>query len=285
MKKTHSKFLFEMLILNLGLVLIVLGLIIFLIPAKIAPGGISGLSTIMYYVFKFPVGLSMLILNIPLLIISIIVFGKSYGIKTIYGTVMLSVLIDLTNYFLKNVNITDNLLLAAIYGGIICGAGLGLIMRIGGSTGGTVTISQIINKYFKIPTGYALIGTDCIVLIIAAFVFGIEPVLYSIITLFVTGKVVNFFIQGLNNSKLFFIISDEYEKIEESISDRKMSGGTTFLGKGLYKKGDRKIIMAVIRNSETPKLRKLVNKIDPKAFVIISDAYEVMGEGFSYPRI
>lgn len=285
MKKKINKFLLEMVVLTIGLILLGFGVSLFLIPMKIVSGGITGLSIIIYYVFKFPVGMTMLIINLPLLIVGIIILGKNHSIKTVYGIFGLSIAIDTINYLFKDIAITDNMLLAAIYSGILCGAGLGLIMRVGGSTGGTVTIAQIITKQFKIPSGYALMITDFLVLIIASFIFGIEPVLYSIITIFVTGKVINVCMQGLNNSKLFFVISDEHKNISELMNEKSISGGTTFDAKGMYQKDNKNVIISVIRNSEAPKLRKLINEIDSKAFVIISDAYEVMGEGFSYPRI
>jgi len=271
--------------INLGLMIAAIGIGLFLVPAQIAAGGVSGIATIIYHYAKFPVGMTMLILNIPLFLLGLKVFGRAYGAKTLFGTVMMSVYIDLFRAFIDPSKLIDftkggNMVLAPIFGGIILGIGLGIVMKFGGSTGGTDILAMTLQKYLKIPMGYAMMSIDVIVLITAATVFGLEKGLYAIIGLFTIGTMINKVFEGISYSKLVYIISDEYEEIREMILVDLTSGGTAINGEGLYTNEDKRLIMTVMRNKEIHELNTRVHEIDPKAFVIVSEVYEVLGEGF-----
>jgi uncharacterized membrane-anchored protein YitT (DUF2179 family) len=273
--------------INLGLLISAIGIGLFLVPGKIVSGGVSGIATITYYLFNLPVGMVMLALNIPLFLIGLKIFGKTYGVKTFFGTVFLSVYIDLLRYFIPNANnIIDfekgsNALIAPIFGGVITGIGIGIIMKFGGSTGGTDIVAQIINKYFKIPLGYSFIFIDGIILLVGSSIFGLEKGLYAIISLYASAIAINKIFEGVSYSKMVYIISDYHEDIRNLILHDFDRGGTGLYGNGLYTNKDKKIIMTVLKNKEIHDLKNYVKQIDPNAFVIISEVYEVLGEGFT----
>ena len=195
MKKRMSLFLLEFLFINLGLILTAFSVIGFLVPGKLAAGGVSGIATITWYLFRIPIGTMMLIINIPLFIAGIKIFGKEYGIKGIYGIVMLSVychFLELSPWILPLQEIAaKNLLISTIYGGVIGGIGMGVVMSLGSNTGGTDITAQIFNKYFNIPLGTSLIIVDLLIILGSAFTFGIEAMLYAYICLYITGKMIN----------------------------------------------------------------------------------------------
>jgi len=281
MNKIIVKKINEYIIMNIGLIVLALGIDLFLIPSKIAAGGVSGLATIAYHLWKFPPGIFMILCNIPLFIVGIKFFGKGYGVKTLFAIIMLSVYTDMLSLFIDLEHcVTDNILLSAIYGGILAGIGIGVMMKLGGSTGGTDIIGQMVNKYLKIPIGYAMMMIDSVVILIAASIFGIEPALYAIISLYTTGRMINLVIDGISYSKVAYIISDEYEKVRTVILDDLFRGGTVFCSKGLYTNKEKNVIMTVVRNRDIHDLKEKVEKIDKKAFIIITEAHEVLGEGF-----
>lgn len=281
MKENKIKRIKEYIMMNVGLVVLALGLDFFLIPARIAAGGVSGLATITYNLWKIPPGMFMVLCNVPLFIVGIKIFGRGYGFKTLFATIMLSVYTDLFSLFIDLEHcVTDNTLLAALYGGILTGVGIGIIMRIGGSTGGTDIIGQVLNKYFKVPVGYAMMMVDSVVIMIAASIFGIESALYAIIALYTAGRTINLILDGVSYSKVAYIISDEYEKVREIILEELVRGGTVFYSKGLYTNNEKNVIMTVVRNRDIHDLKEKVEKIDKKAFIIISEVHEVLGEGF-----
>lgn len=280
MKEKLKTVIVDNIFINIGLILLAVSLVIFLIPAKIASGGVSGLATIVFYKFHITPGITMLILNIPIFIAGIISFGKTYGIKTLYSMIALSIYTDLFGITVGFNGITDNILLASLYGGIIAGVGIGVVMYFGGSTGGTDIVAQILNKYSKIPIGYSLMVVDAFVLCCAAAVFGAEPALYAIIALFSTGKMIDMVLKGINHTKVAYIISDKYNEIREIILYDINRGGTSLNATGLFTQNNKKVIMTVIKNREIHELRENIKLIDPDAFVIITDAHEVLGEGF-----
>jgi uncharacterized membrane-anchored protein YitT (DUF2179 family) len=258
-----------------------------LAPSKIAAGGVSGIAIILHHLFGFKIGLSVFLLNIPIYLIGIKTFGKLYGFKTFFGTVMLSFYIDFLRAVIPNADkLIDfskggNMILAPIFGGVIAGLGLGLIMKVGASTGGTDIIAQILHKFAKIPVGYALMTVDILVILSASIVFDLEKGLYAVLALYATGILINKVFVGISYSKMVYIISDQYDKIRNAIIFDINRGGTGFTGKGLYTDMDRKVIMTVLKAREINELKRLVKEIDPNAFVIISEVYEVLGEGFS----
>lgn len=287
MQRKRKDILIDYFVMNLGTLITAAGIAFFMAPARIAAGGVSGLAIIINALFGFPIGVTMLFLNIPLFLIGVKIFGKAYGVKTLVGIILLSVYVDLLNYFFPNVkNIIDftkggNLFLAIIYGGLLVGLGVGMILKFGGSTGGTDIVAQIINKYLKLSMGYSMIVVDFVIVSLAAIVFGFEKALYAIITLYVIGVVINKVFEGVSYSRMVYIISDKYEEIREIIINDLDSTGNGMNIDGLYTNKERKMIMTVMRNKKIHNLRQYIKEVDPNAFVIISEVYEVLGEGFT----
>lgn len=287
MRRRLKNILMDYFMINLGSIITAAGISMFLVPAKIASGGVSGVSIIVNYLTGFPVGMVMLAINIPIFLAGLKIFGKAYGFKTFFGTVMLSVYVDLIGFMIPGVKeLIDfekgaNYLLAPVYGGLLIGMGIGLIMKFGGSTGGTDIIAQILHKYTKISVGNAMMAVDFLVLSSAALIFGFEKALYALIALYTMGVVINKILEGVSHSKMVYIISDSYEEIKKIVLHDLGRGGSGITAEGLYTNSERKMIMTVVGNKDIRMLTELIKEVDKKAFVIISEVYEVLGEGFS----
>ena len=257
-------------------------------PAKIVGGGASGIGTILYHLFGFDTGLVMIIVNIPIFFTGIIVFGKAYALRSFLGAIVLSVWVSifgqLTSYqgILPYADRVDTLL-SAIFGGVILGAGIGVVMKSGANTGGTDILAQIISHFTPIPLGNALFLADAIVIGIGAVAFGIERALFAIITLYLSGQMVNYVVMnmGTKYAKTAYIVSEHYQKIGERIITELRHGGTLIRGTGIYTSKERTMLMAVVHNQEITQLTNIVHEEDPKAFMIVHETYQALGEGFS----
>lgn len=261
-----------------GVAITAFGLSWFLIPSRIAAGGVSGLATVAYHLFDFPVGLTMLVLNIPLFIAGITILGAVYGAKTFIGTITLSLLVDLFQRWA--VPLTSDPLLSAIYGGVVTGIGLGITFRFGGSTGGTDMAAQLIAKFFPTSVGRALLLVDGFVIALAGFAFGPELALYALLAVFITTKAIDVVQEGQSYAKAAFIITDYSDKVGQMVLTKLERGATALKGTGVYTGADREVLYVIVSRSEIRSLCQLVNEIDPNAFVVISDVHEVLGEGF-----
>jgi len=272
-----------------GCFLVALGLDLFLIPNRITAGGVSGISTILFHLLGVPVGLSMLGFNGLLFLVALMTLGREFGLRSAVATVALSFMVDGIYLVapllgagpdLAERGITQNVLLATIFGDILTGAGMALVFLKNSSTGGTDILARILNKYTEIPIGRSLMMIDALVTVGAGFVFGAEMAMFAIIAIFVNSKTIDFLIQGMNQGKKFLIISRKYREIADDII-RVMGRGATLLnGVGAYSGEDRPIILVVIRPRELPRLKGIVRDHDPDAFVMVSEVYEIMGEGF-----
>ena len=281
LKKTYT-----ILFLVLGNFLTAYATIHFLLPAKISPGGVSGIATIVFHLFNISPVVTTAVINIPLILISMKMFGKRYGYKTILS---IGLLIFFT-YILMKVLGTEgilhesgksgDLMLPVIYGGIISGIGVGLVIKVGGRTGGTVIVASIINKLFRIPIGSSLALADLAVVLAAAFSMGVEIALYSIICLFITGRVVNVITEGESYAKMVYIISDKYLEIKKVIITDMELGGTVVKASGMFTDDEKKMIITVVHNRKLSELKSYIKEIDKEAFVIIAEADQVLGEGF-----
>lgn len=287
MKRQIKSIVIDYTVITLGLIIAAIGIRVFLVPGKIASGGVSGIAIILYHKFGFKVGLSMLIMNIPLFLMGIKNFGKGYGIKTLYATFALSFFVDFIEFIVPTIDkLVDytkggNMLLAPIYGGVITGLGIGVVMKYGGSTGGTDIVAQILSKFTKIPTGYAMMMVDFMVIIGATIVFGWEAALYAIICLYATGIVIDKTLDGVSYSKMVLIISDEYEKIKDVILYDIERGGTGISANGLYTNNEKRMILTVLKTKEIHGLKEFIKQVDENAFIIVTDVHEVYGEGFT----
>lgn len=268
----------EFIFLVLGIFLTALGLDMFLIPNKIAAGGVSGIATILYYLFKFPVGMVMLVINIPLFIASIKVLGMGFGFRSLFGTVVLSFFVDV---MAGRVPVpTHDHLLASLYGGVLTGIGIGIVFRNKGTTGGTDLAAALINKWSPLTFGQSLMSIDAMVILAAGIVFSPESALYALITVFVTSRLIDVVQEGVGYAVAAFIISAKHEEIAKTILEQMDRGATSLKGRGVYTGSERDVILSVVAKSEITTLKEIVYKVDPKAFVIVTEAHEVVGEGF-----
>ncbi|AZO94087.1 YitT family protein [Halocella sp. SP3-1] len=277
-KKRIKRLLFDIFGITVGSALAALSLVIFLIPNRIAAGGISGLATIIYYLTEFPVGILTLVLNIPLFIAVIKVLGLSFGIRTIYGMITFAVFIDLFQPVVPV--LTHDLLLATIYGGIVGGLGLGIVFNSRGTTGGTDMAAKLINHYTGLSVGESIFLADGIVVLLAGIFFNAEVALYAAIAIFIHSKVIDLVQEGLRFSKAVFIISTNPEAIKDEVMSELDRGVTILNGYGGYTGDEKDVLFCIISRTEVAKLKRVVSRIDRKAFVIITNVHEVLGEGF-----
>ncbi|MEK4484836.1 YitT family protein [Psychrobacillus sp. FSL H8-0484] len=261
----------------IGAAIIAVGFNVFLLPNQIASGGVSGISTILKGVFGWEPGIVQYAFNIPLFIAGLFFLGARFGIKSLVGTLTLPAVVLATSSWEPW---TDNPLLGALFGGIAVGLGLGIVFRGGASTGGTDLAAQIITKYTGFSLGTSVLLIDGLIVISAAFVFDIEKALYALIGLFVTTKTIDIVQLGFSQSKMIYIITNKQDEIRDAIYKEIDRGVTKLPAFGGYTNKERPIIMVVAYQTEFTKLKHIVRVIDPAAFVIVSDAYEVLGEGF-----
>lgn len=264
------------------------GIAAFITPAKLAAGGVSGIAVILYHSFGFELGTSILLLSVPLFIAGMRIFGPKYGFTSLLGTILLSLFTTVFGLlfgfegFLDYSDSVDTLL-SAIFGGFLCGFGMGLVMKGGANTGGTDIAAQIISKYTPIPVGTSLFIVDGLIIVAGGFVFGLESALFAILSLYATSLAINFVLlnMGTRYAKTALIVSDNHEAIAKRITEELGHGGTLLKGTGIYTKRDKPVLMTVIPNQKISRLNAIVRESDPNAFLIIEEAYEVIGEGFS----
>ena len=270
----------------LGSFITAFAITVFTNPSKIAPGGVSGVSTILYHAFGFDLSLTMLLQNIPLFIMGTLLFGKQFGLKSLLGSVLLSLFSSLIGSVLGYDGILDlskdmNVWLSCLFGGVISGVGIGIVMKSGANTGGTDIIAQIAARYLHIPLGTSLFIVDGIVILCSAFIFGIESALYAIIVAYVMQVMVNKIVlmMGTNYAKTCYIISEKLNEIRDFVLNDLDKSGTLIEAKGLYSMKNRPMLMVVIPNQSVSRLTRMVHLTDPAAFLIIQETYHVFGEG------
>lgn len=274
-----KKYMYEVLQLIFGTLIMGIGISQFLLPNKLSSGGFSGIATVPYYLFDWPVGKTILILNIPCFILAFIRIGKEFFLKSLFGTILLSIFID---FFSQYDSLTNDRILACLYGGILIGIGTAIILKVNASTGGSDLVSFII-KSFKpgLSTSNLIIIFDIIVVGLNMIVFQqLEIGLYSAIAIFIMGKIIDVIFEGVGFSKMVFIISDQYQEIAKEIGSSIERGTTGIYAKGMYTDKDRMMLMCISSRWEVIKIRQLVNEIDPRSFIIISNVREVFGKGF-----
>ena len=263
-----------------GAVLTALSVNIFIIPNHIADGGITGLAIIFYYLWGWNVGLVVFVLNIPLYFLAFRIVGKKFLWLSIFGVSVFSVAMQYTAA-VEALHITSEPLLACIFGGLISGIGMGITLKSQGSMGGTDIIAILLNRVTSFSVGQIILSVDVVIFIAAAVSFGPEVAMYAMIYIFVTMKVVDFVLTGLDNSKSLMIISHDPDELAEVLS-RELERGVTFIeAEGAYSGQKRKIIYCVIGRMQVARMKKLIHAVDPQAFLVIGDASEVIGNGFN----
>lgn len=271
------KYLKEYLIITVGCFFYAVSINYFFISNHLAEGGVAGICLILFYLFKLPVGIMYFVINIPLLIMGWKLVGRDFLFKTLYGTSCLSFLITLTETWKGPSN---DIMLGSIYGGVLIGIGLGLIFMVNGSTGGTDIVARILNRYFDIPLGRTMLILDVVILGIAAIFFGKEIVMYTLISMTIVSKAIDYFQDGYTKAKGITIISSKSEEIKERIMNETGRGTTIIKGEGGFTGNEIDLLFCVVSKFEVTKVKTIVKETDSFAFLTISDVSEVLGEGF-----
>jgi len=266
----------------IGAFIMASGFVLFITPYKIVPGGVYGISIVLHHLFGTPVGLIALCFDIPLTLIGIKILGPRFGVKTVVGFVFTAVFVDSLTYLWGEQPLVENdALLSSIFGGVMVGLGLGLIFKAKATSGGSDIVAMIIAKYTRLPLGQLMILVDSAIVFVgfAAFQDWKIP-LYSLIVIFITGKVIDVVLEGISYDKTLFIISEKAEEIRNKIIVDLNRGGTFIQGKGMYNGKDRTIIYTVVNRREVAMLQEFIHKTDPGAFMTVINANEIIGEGF-----
>ena len=252
---------------------------LFLVPAQVAAGGVSGLATVIHYVTGLSMGWLILLINLPIFVLGSINFSHKFILYSLLGTAALSVS---SQAFAAFPPLTEDLILSSVFGGGFLGLGLGLALRAGGTTGGTDILSLVFRKFFpSFSVGQFFLIIDGAVILLAGLVFGRwETILYSSVALYISSRVVDTMLEGVDFAKMVYIISDHPEDITAAIYRQVERGITALSGVSMYTGRQKQVLLCVIRTLELPRLKRVVQQVDRNAFVIVSDAREVLGKGF-----
>jgi len=266
----------------LGSVILTFGYVYFIIPYKILPGGIYGISIILHHQLGLPVGVTALVFNMILLGVGLKILGPRFGVKTFTTLVLIAVLVDVGGYFTGyEPLVEDDALLSAVFGGLLVGLGVGLIFRARASTGGSDVLAMIIGRFSSMPVGQIMIIVDSLVVLLGLVVFGDWRIpLYSWILIFVYGKIVDVVLQGPNYDKTLFIISKKHKEIQQKLVHEMGRRGSFITGEGMFGGKHHKIIFTTVTRREVAILQDFIHDIDPDAFMTVLEANEVLGGGF-----
>jgi len=292
-KVFSKKWIISYSLITLGAFILAAGFVLFINPYNIVPGGVYGISIVVHHLSKgwlefwpdgIPIGLFGLILNIPLTILGIKILGPRFGIKTIVGFFLASIFMDVLTHFIGEndpLGLKDEILLSCIFGSVLIGVGLGLIFKSKATSGGSDIIAMIFAKYTKWPLGQLLIYIDSTIVLLALIVFKDWKIpLYSWLVIYITGKVIDMVIEGINYDKMLLIISDHHEEIKNKILYDLNRGGTFLSGEGMFNGSPKKVIYTVVNRREMAMLEDFIHQTDPDAFLTVIDAKEILGNGF-----
>jgi uncharacterized membrane-anchored protein YitT (DUF2179 family) len=269
-------------LIAVGTFLVAMGYVLFISPNKIVPGGIYGISIMLHYLLGTPIGLTALVFNIPLTMIGTKLLGPRFGAKTVVAFILTSVYVDLLSYFYgSSPLVPGETLVSCIFGGLFIGIGVALTFKAKATSGGSDVIAMILQKYTHLPSGQLMMLVDSSIVVLSFVVFGDWRIpLFSWITIFVTGRVIDTVMHGFSYDKTLFIISDKHDEIRNSIINDLKRGGTFLYGEGMYNRDSKQIIFTVVNPRELYLLEEYIHRIDPNAFIAVLDAYEILGKGF-----
>lgn len=269
-------------LITIGTFILASGFVFFISPYKLAPGGTYGIAIILHHLLGTPIGLTALAIDIPLAIIGYRILGPRFGIKTVVGFLLTAFWVDFLNYFWEGKQLVENEgLLSAIFGGVLLGVGLGLIFKSKATSGGSDIIAMILNKYTGRSLGYLLIWVDSVIVLGGLLAFQDWKIpLFSWITIFVTGKVIDIILEGVSYEKTLFIVSDQAQEIRNKIINDLQRGGTFIKGEGMYQGKEKTIIFTVVNRRELTILQDFIYQIDENAFMTVINANEILGAGF-----
>ncbi|WP_097677441.1 YitT family protein [Anaerosalibacter sp. Marseille-P3206] len=272
----------EFILINIGMLMVAIGLYFFLMPANLATGGANGLALVLNHVIPFlSVGVLMIIINIVLFVIAFLIIGTSFGIKTIYASLGTSLLVLLFEKVIPiNEPLVEDIILQLTFGIFISAIGMGIVFNQNASTGGTDIIAKILNKFWGIEIGRAVLFSDFAITLGAAFAFGPELGMYSLLGVILNGLVIDTTIEGINLSKQVNIVSDQNDDIKEYIVTNLKRGATLYYAEGAYTGDKKNVIVAVLDRKDFIKLKNYICCVDKNAFITVSNVYEVLGDGF-----
>lgn len=274
-----KKYIYDFILLIIGCAIMAIATSFFLLPNQLSSGGFTGIATITYYLLKWPVGTVIFALNVPLFILSYFRIGKEFLIKGILGTIFLSIFIDIFDKFPP---LTEDRILGCVYGGIIMGIGMSLVLKGSSSTGGTDLLSYII-KSFKpyYRTSNLIVIIDVIIVSLnVIFLRDVEIGLYSAITIYLMGKMLDIIFEGIYFTKMIFIVSDKYKEIAKEIEQNVRRGITGLQARGMYTNEEKMMLWCISSRNETIRIKQICKKIDKNSFIVISNAREAYGIGF-----
>lgn len=273
------KLIYDYFLIVLGALLVALAADLFAIPNRVVPGGVTGIATMLHYGFGVPVGLVTLALNVPLFLAGMRWGGGiHFAVRTLLATVVMSLAID---FFATRVSpLTADPLLYTLYGGILDGIGIGLVFRARGTTGGTDILARLLNRWTGISSGTWLLVFNVLILGAAGLMFGWEQALYALILSFASSRAIDLVQEGLSYAKSVTIVSDRADAIRQAVLEQLGRGVTVLRGAGGYTEIERAVLFVVVAQSEVSQLKQLIYALDPRAFVVIGQAQEVLGEGF-----
>lgn len=279
----HKKFqlIFDIIKVFIGCILFGVGFNLFLVPGGLNAGGLSGLAMIIHHIFPvISIGTMTALMNLPLFVIGGIKIGKRFFFLSLLGMVVLSVCIDVFA-FLPVPDVEP--VMAALYGGLICGLGLGMVFATGGSTGGSDIIVRLLKiKWQNVPIGIINTCFDGVVIVLTALVFwDFKVALYCGISIFVMGRVIDAVVYSFDYSKVAIIITSRYEQVAQQIGEKLQRGATFLHGQGVYSGKETKVVLTAVKRQQVAELKALVVEIDPEAFIIVQEAHQVLGDGFS----
>lgn len=274
-----------------GAALLAAAFVLFITPYRIVPGGVYGMGVVLNYLFPaIQVGTYGLAMDIPLLIIAFRIFGARFGTKTIVAAILTPLIMngltwivgsDPATMFGGKIDLSNDVLLSCIFGGTLMGAGVGLILKTHATSGGTDIVAMIVSKYLHMPISRAVLYVDSLVVLFGLIVLGDWKLpLYSLVTIFVSSRVIDYIVDGGSGDKLLFILSDKHDQIRDYILGGLDRGGTYIKASGMYTGSDKEMIFVVVSRREVSLMRDRIREVDPDAFMIVVDAHETLGEGF-----
>lgn len=267
-------------IITIGVILVLISLEFFFFPNKIASGGVSGLALAINSIFGFDTGIVMIICNVILFVFAFILIGGNFGVKSMYAAFGLSFALSIIEKNYRLVAFTNNLMLASIFGSALLALGTAIMLTQDATTGGTSITAKILNKYANIDFGKALLISDSIVVLLAMYTFGTELALFGLLSIYLTGSLIDKFIDGFNVSKQVMVFTEQEKLVADYIIKDIDKGCTVFYGKGGYTGKDNCVILTILTRSQFIKLKKFIKDNDEKAFITVNETSEVLGKGF-----
>lgn len=264
----------------LGCLFCAWGYDMFLIPAHLMAGGISGIAIVLYYLTGWPVGVQILVYNLPILFLAWRVFGWQYAMDTVIGTVIFSFCVDWLS-FLSTYRVVGDIMLNAVFGGVLAGVGFGLIFRARANSGGLDVVGAVVKKYYSFDMGTAIFVLNIGIVLLGMRLFDVETALFTLISIYVTAALTNRVVAGFNREKQIFIVSPRAEEIAARIMARTGRGVTVFDGRGAFTGEHKDILFVIASLTQVSTVKFIVDAFDPAAFMIVSDTSEVMGRGFT----